>query len=198
METAEKEVVTTRIGRSPVGDPRHRQATHRPRVGVSACLLGDEVRHDGGHKRNAFLIDRLGPLVDWVRVCPEVEVGMGTPRETLRLVQDGGRIRMVTTKTATDHTDAMQAWAQARVEALAAERLSGYVLKKDSPSCGMARVRVYDRGGAAVGEDRGLFADALLRRFPDLPVEDEGRLASQSVRDDFIRRVFEYWRRNNG
>ena len=172
--------------------------TPRPRVGVSACLLGDEVRYDGGHKRNAFLVERLGSLVDWVRVCPEVEVGMGTPRETVRLVRLGDRIRMVTTDTAIDHTDVMHAWANARVDALARENLAGYVLKKDSPSCGMDRVRVYDVNGAVVGDDRGMFADVLIRRFPDLPVEDEGRLASPSVQERFIARVFDYWRRHHG
>lgn len=155
------------------------------------------MRFDGGHKRDAFLTDVLGPQVEWVRVCPEVEVGMGTPRETLRLVRDGDRVRMVTTRTGIDHTDAMQAWARASVEALAAEDLSGYVLKKDSPSCGMERVNVYDSSGMPAGEGRGLFADALMRRFPDLPIEDEGRLSDPRLREDFIHRVFTYWRRHH-
>ena len=156
------------------------------------------MRYDGGHKRNAFLTDVLGARVEWVRVCPEVEIGMGTPRETLRLVGDGERLRMVTTRTGVDYTDAMETWAAQRVEALAASDLSGYVLKKDSPSCGIDRVSVHDANGVAVGEGRGLFAAALIRRFPGLPVEDEDRLAQPSVRDEFVRRVFDYWRRNHG
>jgi uncharacterized protein YbbK (DUF523 family) len=168
-----------------------------PRVGISACLLGDEVRFDGGHKRDAFLADVLGPRVEWVRVCPEVEVGMGTPRETLRLVRDGSRLKMMTTRTGVDHTGAMESWAKQRVDALAAVGLCGYILKKDSPSCGMEHVKVFDANGAPAGEGRGLFADALMRRFPDLPVEDEGRLADPRIREQFIGRVFDYWRRHH-
>jgi uncharacterized protein YbbK (DUF523 family) len=169
----------------------------RPRLGISACLLGDEVRYDGGHKRNAFLVDVLGREVDWVRVCPEVEIGMGTPRETLRLLRKDGRLRMVTTHTAIDHTDAMEAWARARTEALASERLSGYVLKKDSPSCGPEGVLVFDPSGGPERTGRGLFADALMRRFPGMPVEDESRLADPRVREDFLARVREYSRRHS-
>jgi len=108
-------------------------ADRRPpiRIGISACLLGDEVRFDGGHKRDRFLTDTLGPFVEWVKVCPEVEMGLGTPRETLRLVAGHGGLRLVTTRTQIDHTEGMNAWAAGRVEELADEQLSGYVLKKD-------------------------------------------------------------------
>jgi uncharacterized protein YbgA (DUF1722 family)/uncharacterized protein YbbK (DUF523 family) len=165
------------------------------RVGISSCLLGQEVRFDGGHKRDRFLTDVLGPHVEWVPVCPEVEVGMGTPRETLRLVRHGGGTRMITTRTGVDHTEGMNGWARRRVEALAKERLSGYVLKKDSPSCGMERVKVYRAdGGMPSREGRGLFAEALLARFPDLPVEEEGRLEDARLRENFIERVFAYHR----
>src|SRR4051812_28761571 len=98
------------------------------RVGISACLLGDEVRYDGGHKRDAFLTTVMGPLVEWIKVCPEVESGMGTPREAMRLVDDGGRIRMLTLRTGVDHTATMTAYARRRVDELGAENLSGYVL----------------------------------------------------------------------
>jgi uncharacterized protein YbgA (DUF1722 family)/uncharacterized protein YbbK (DUF523 family) len=170
-------------------------ADRRPpiRIGISACLLGDEVRFDGGHKRDRFLTDTLGPFVEWVKVCPEVEMGLGTPRETLRLVADSGTLRLITTRTQIDHTDRMNAWSAERVEELADEQLSGYVLKKDSPSCGMARVKVYglpmpERSG------RGLFATALMERFPHLPVEEEGRLSDPRLRENFIERVFAYRR----
>ena len=119
---------------------------NRIRIGISACLLGDEVRFDGGHKRDAFLTDVLGPHVEWVKVCPEVEVGMGTPRETLRLIRTGDELRMQTTRSGIDYTDRMNRWSKKRVEELAREDLSGYVLKKDSPSCGMERVKVYGGG----------------------------------------------------
>jgi uncharacterized protein YbbK (DUF523 family) len=156
--------------------------------------LGDEVRYDGGHKRNAFLVDILGPRVEWVRVCPEVEVGMGTPRETLQLVRHGTRVRMMTTRTRVDYTEEMEAWARRRVDALARERLSGYVLKKDSPSCGPEGVALYAPDGRPEGKGRGLFAQALISRLPQLPVEHEGRLQDPHVREEFIDLVFSYWR----
>jgi len=167
----------------------------RPRLGISACLLGDQVRFDGGHKRDPFLVEILSPHVCWVRVCPEVEVGMGTPRETLRLERrDGRAIRMVTTRTGIDHTGAMSAWARKRLTELEREQLSGYVLKKDSPSCGMERVKVFDASGMPERTGRGIFAEALLQRFPNLPVEEEGRLSDPRLRENFIERVFAYQR----
>jgi uncharacterized protein YbgA (DUF1722 family)/uncharacterized protein YbbK (DUF523 family) len=163
------------------------------RLGISSCLLGDEVRFDGGHKRDRFLTDVLGPLVEWVRVCPEVEVGMGVPRETLRLVRAGSDVRMITTRTNVDHTDAMRRWAVRRVRALERERLSGYVLKKDSPSCGIERVKVYDEAGAMPRRTGvGLFAAELTRAWPSLPIEEEGRLADPVLRENFIERIFAY------
>ena len=163
------------------------------RIGISACLLGQEVRFDGGHKRDQFLTTILGPHVEFVPVCPEVEMGLGTPRETLRLVRDGGSLRMVTTRTNIDHTEGMTRWAARRLEALASEDLSGYVLKKDSPSCGMERVKTFG-GGAPARDGRGLFAAALMTRFPLLPVEEEGRLLDDRLRENFIERVFAYRR----
>ena len=169
--------------------------THKPRIGVSACLLGDEVRFDGGHKRDSFLTEILSPHVEFVRVCPEVEVGMGTPRETLRLVRAaGGDIRMVTTRTAIDHTDAMKRWARRRLHQLEAENLSGYILKKDSPSCGMERVKVVGGTGTPQRNGRGIFAEALMTAFPNLPIEEEGRLNDPLRRENFIERVFTYQR----
>jgi uncharacterized protein YbgA (DUF1722 family)/uncharacterized protein YbbK (DUF523 family) len=164
------------------------------RIGISACLLGDEVRFDGGHKRDAFLTDVLGPHVQWVKVCPEVEVGMGTPRETLRLIRSGDELRMQTTRTGVDYTERMNRWSKKRLEELAREDLSGYVLKKDSPSCGMERVKVYGGGAMPARTGRGLFAKALLERFPLLPVEEEGRLTDPHLRENFIERVFAYRR----
>jgi len=165
------------------------------RIGISSCLLGQEVRFDGGHKRDSFLTDTLGPQVEWVPVCPEVEIGLGIPREPVRLVRAADdAIRMVTTSTGVDHTETMARWAIARLEELAREDLCGYVLKKDSPSCGMEYVKTYSSGGTAERNGRGLFAAALMRRFPSLPVEEEGRLADPRIREDFIERVFAYAR----
>jgi uncharacterized protein YbbK (DUF523 family) len=129
------------------------------KVGISACLLGDEVRYDGGHKRDTFLADTLGRFVEWVPVCPEVECGLGTPREAMRLVRVGNDVRMITVKTETDLTARMETFARRRLPKLVLEGLSGYVFKKDSPSCGLERVKVYD-GGAPTRSGRGLFAAA--------------------------------------
>ena len=163
----------------------------RLRIGISSCLLGDEVRFDGGHKRDRFLTDVLGPFVEWVPVCPEVEVGMGVPRETLRLVRIGSDTRMVTTRTGTDHTDSMRAYAERRTKALAALDLRGYVLKKDSPSCGMERVKVFSNGAPA-RNGVGTYAEVLKARFPSLPVEEEGRLTDPVLRENFIERIFAF------
>lgn len=171
------------------------------RIGVSACLLGREVRYDGQHKRDAFLVDELGPFVTFVPACPEVEVGMGIPRETLRLVRVGPRgadaaaTRLVS-RSGEDWTARMTAFARARVKALAREDLAGYVLKKDSPSCGLLRVKRYDEAapGDAERDGQGLFAAELRRAFPHLPIEEEGRLHDARLRESFIERVFAYHR----
>ena len=163
----------------------------RIRIGVSSCLLGEEVRYNGGHKRDPFLTDLLGRYVEWVPVCPEVEIGLGTPRPAMRLVRIGEDVRMVTPETGADHTDAMRTYSARRVEELAGEGLGGYILKKDSPSCGMERVKLYPAaGGAPNKEAKGLFAESLMRRFPDLPVEEEGRLHDPPLRENFVTRIF--------
>jgi len=161
------------------------------RIGVSSCLLGENVRWDGGHKHDRFLTSVLGPFVEFVPVCPEVELGLGTPRETLRLERRDGALRLVTPKTGSDRTEAMRRWADRRARELERLDLCGYVLKKDSPSCGMERVKVYGaRGGAPSRDGRGLFAAALMERLPELPVEEEGRLQDPRLRENFIERVF--------
>jgi uncharacterized protein YbgA (DUF1722 family)/uncharacterized protein YbbK (DUF523 family) len=161
------------------------------RLGVSACLLGDEVRYDGGHKRDAFLVDTLGPFVEWVPVCPEVEIGLGVPRPPIRLVgDDAASPRLVVENTGEDLTAPMQRWATGRVAELSALGLHGYVLKRASPSCGLFRVRVYGEDGAPGRVGRGLFAAALVEALPMLPVEEEGRLTDAGIRESFIERVF--------
>ncbi|MGH9143287.1 MAG: YbgA family protein [Vicinamibacterales bacterium] len=171
-----------------------KKTSGRIRIGVSACLLGDEVRYDGGHKRDAFLTQTLGPLVEWVKVCPEVESGMPTPRESIRLVDEDGVIRLRTVGTGVDHTASMTAYATARVVALDAADLCGYVLKNNSPSCGMTRVKVYGGNGPPSKSGVGVFAAALMERFPHLPVEEEGRLTDARLRENFIERVFAFRR----
>jgi uncharacterized protein YbbK (DUF523 family) len=165
---------------------------NKVRIGISSCLVGEEVRFDGGHKRDAPLIEAFEPHVEWVRVCPEVESGMGVPREPVRLVRDGGDVRMIAVHTRIDHTESMRAFAARRLQALAAMDLRGYVLKADSPSCGPDAVKVYDADGTYERSGAGLFAAALKDAFPGLPIEDETRLADPRRRDDFLRRVFSY------
>jgi uncharacterized protein YbgA (DUF1722 family)/uncharacterized protein YbbK (DUF523 family) len=164
------------------------------RIGISACLLGQPVRFDGGHKRDAFLTGTFGRFVEWVPVCPEVECGLGTPRETMRLVKNGDAVRLLTVKTGVDLTSKMERFSRSRVTSLASEDLSGFVLKKDSPSCGLERVKVYDPHGTSERKGRGLFAAALVEAFPHLPVEEEGRLTDPRLRENFVERVFAYWR----
>jgi uncharacterized protein YbgA (DUF1722 family)/uncharacterized protein YbbK (DUF523 family) len=164
------------------------------RIGVSSCLLGAEVRYDGGHKKDEFLLSGLGRHVSWVPVCPELEFGLGVPRESLRLVGTPESPSLIGARSGTDHGDAMRAWSERRVQALAKLELDGYVLKKDSPSCGVFRVKIYDSNGVPSRKGQGLFARALLERLPLLPVEEEGRLHDPRLRESFVERVFAHHR----
>lgn len=164
------------------------------RIGISSCLLGRPVRWDGGHKRDAFLADQLAPFVEWVPVCPEMEIGMGVPRETIRLTASDGELRLVAERSGTDWTARMRAWSKRRVSQLEDLELCGYVLKKDSPTCGMERVRVWNAPGMAEKRGRGLFAEGLLAGCRSLPVEEEGRLGDPRLRENWIERVFAYRR----
>lgn len=161
------------------------------RIGVSACLLGREVRFDGGHKRDAFVAERLGRFAEVIPVCPEIEIGLGTPRESLRLVREEDGVHLVAPRSGADRTDAMRAFSEARTRHLAGLSLSGFVVKKGSPSCGLERVRVYGEGSPIPARDgTGLFAEALKRRLPGVPIEEEGRLKDPVLRDAFLVRVF--------
>jgi uncharacterized protein YbgA (DUF1722 family)/uncharacterized protein YbbK (DUF523 family) len=163
------------------------------RIGISSCLLGEAVRFDGGHKRDSFLTGTFGKFVEWVPACPEVECGFGTPREPMRLVRLSGGVRLMTVRTGRDMTAQLDDYATRRVAELASEDLCGYVLKKDSPSCGLERVKVYE-GSVPARDGRGVFAAALRERFPELPIEEEGRLSDARLRENFVERVFGYRR----
>ena len=165
------------------------------RIGISACLLGEAVRFDGQHKRDAFIIGTLGTCFDFVPVCPEVAVGLGIPRQSMRLVAvDGGAPRAVGNRDATlDATEALQDYGRRMVGTC--EGLSGYLFKSASPSCGMARVKVYSpRGGAPAKRGVGIFAAEVMAAWPNLPVEEEGRLGDPVLRENFIARVYAYHR----
>jgi len=179
-----------------VADSSAEVASAPIRVGVSSCLLGDAVRWDGGHKHDRFVTGQLGRFVEFVRVCPEVESGLSIPRPTLRLTGSVDSPQLVFGGSGDDYTDAMLEYAERRVAALAKLDLCGYVLKSDSPSCGMERVKVYGKGGMSVRKGRGLFARVLMERLPLLPVEEDGRLNDAKLRETFVERVFAYrrWR----
>jgi uncharacterized protein YbgA (DUF1722 family)/uncharacterized protein YbbK (DUF523 family) len=164
------------------------------RLGISRCLLGDEVRFDGGHKHDHFLTDVLGRYVEWVPVCPEVEAGLGIPREAMRLVGNPHRPRLMTITSKHDHTQAMESMLDERLDSLRTLDLSGFVFKRGSPSCGVERVRVYTARGMPSHNGIGIFARAFMRTFPLVPVEEEGRLCDPSLRENFIERVFCYRR----
>ncbi|HEV8586207.1 MAG TPA: DUF523 domain-containing protein [Methylomirabilota bacterium] len=163
------------------------------RLGVSACLLGEAVRWDGGHKRDAIVVELLGPRVTWVPVCPEVELGLGVPRPPIQLAGDARAPRLVVAETGADLTARMRRFAEARLDELARLGLDGYVLKARSPSCGPAGVPVHGTAGAT---GAGLFAAALAARFPDLPAEDEDGLADPAVRARFLERAVARARRH--
>ncbi len=164
------------------------------RVGVSACLLGKPVRYDGGHKRDRYITDVLAVYFDFIPVCPEVECGLPVPRETMHLVGDTEKPRLITSGAGLDHTEKMRRFCSYKVSRLADEDLCAFIFKKDSPSSGLYRVKVYGDSGPAQQKGRGLFAAAFVNRFPLLPVEEEGRLHDASLRENFIERVFCYQR----
>ena len=165
------------------------------RLGISACLLGQQVRYDGGHKRDTFLTGTLAEYVEYIPVCPEVEIGLPIPREALRLVGEADHPRLITQKTGIDYTDRMQNWAAGRLQALEKEGLCGFIFKSRSPSSGMERVKVYGKaGGMPTKTGVGVFARAFMEHFPLLPVEEEGRLHDPRLRENFIECIFAFQR----
>jgi uncharacterized protein YbgA (DUF1722 family)/uncharacterized protein YbbK (DUF523 family) len=168
------------------------------KIGVSSCLLGNNVRYNGGHARSLFVTDTLGPYVQFIPVCPEVECGLPTPRPTMHLRGDPQNPRLIVTKTKQDHTRRMVTWAKKRLDQLATEDLCGFIFKKDSPSSGMARVKVFNQKGQPVKKGSGIFAGMFMKRFPLIPVEEDGRLNDVVLRENFIEQIFTFkrWRQN--
>jgi uncharacterized protein YbgA (DUF1722 family)/uncharacterized protein YbbK (DUF523 family) len=160
------------------------------RILISSCLLGEKVRYDGGHKREGYLVETLGRFVEWVPVCPEVDCGLPTPREAMRLVGDPAAPRLVTSKGGVDHTERMVEFARRKLKDLGPLNLCGYICKKDSPSSGMERVKVYGDSGIPSKVGAGVFTKAFMDHFPLIPVEEEGRLNDPVLREMFIGRVF--------
>ena len=160
------------------------------RLGISACLLGEKVRFDGGHKWDRFITETLGKFVEFVPVCPEVECGLGIPREAMHLVVAPEGPRLVTVRTQVDYTELMLAWARKRVVELEQKDLCGFIFKSDSPSSGMERVKIYSGKGGPAKTGVGMFAREFMQHFPLLPVEEEGRLHDPGLRENFLERLF--------
>ena len=164
--------------------------TQKINLGISACLLGQSVRYNGGHQLDHFLKDTLGKFVDYVPVCPEVECGFGVPREAFRLIGKPDRPRLITINAKQDFTDLMETWARKRVEEIEREGLCGFIFKGGSPSSGMERVKVYDDKGVPAKIGVGIFARIFMEHFPLIPVEEDGRLHDPILRENFIERIF--------
>ncbi len=165
------------------------------RLGISSCLLGHEVRYDGGDKRNQCILETLGPLVEWVPVCPEAEIGLGIPRPPIQLEGSVSDLRLIMPSTGDDLTETMKTYARNRVRELQEIGIDGFVFKSKSPSCGMERVKVFDQEGASAPSGVGAFARILMEMWPDLPVEDEGRLLDPALRDHFVEQISHNHRR---
>lgn len=166
-------------------------------VGISTCLLGKEVRHDGGHKHSRFCTQVLSRHFDFRSICPELEAGLGVPRPAIHLREYQNGLKLIETKGTADHTDAMQGFIDQVIPTLA--DLRGYILMAKSPSCGMERIKIHNEEGKVTRRDgRGMFAEALIRHYPLMPVEEEGRLNDDMLRENFIERVFAYddWMQN--
>lgn len=160
-------------------------------IGISSCLLGEQVRFDGGHKHDPYLTETLGPYFEYVPVCPEVGCGLSVPRESMRLVGTPEEHRLIGNKSNTDYTERMQAYCARAVEELRPRNLMGFIFKAKSPSSGLFRVKLYTPDGNPLSQHTsGLFARAFTRAFPSLPCEEDGRLHDPALRENFIERVF--------
>jgi uncharacterized protein YbgA (DUF1722 family)/uncharacterized protein YbbK (DUF523 family) len=164
------------------------------KIGISSCLLGNNVRYDGGHKWDRYITDTLGGYFEWVPVCPEVEYGLPVPRESLRLIGDPANPRLVTVRTGVDHTDGMLKWAATKLKDLENDDLCGFIFKSRSPSSGISGIKVYTPSGMPSHRGTGIFGGAFTRHFPLIPVIDDGRLHDPQLRENFIERVFVYKR----
>ncbi len=161
-------------------------------IGISSCLIGEKVRFDGGHKQNRYILDTLGQYFSFRPFCPEMAIGLGVPRDTIRLLDTGKGIEAVGVRNP-EHNVTRQLVDIAEQQRDWHDRLFGYIVKKDSPSCGMERVKVWSKDQAQ-RRGTGLYTEVLMRNFPTLPVEEEGRLGDPLLRENFIQRVFIYKR----
>jgi uncharacterized protein YbbK (DUF523 family) len=162
------------------------------KIGISACLLGENVRYDGGHKLDSFLKDSLGKYVEYVPVCPEVECGLGVPRKSMRLEGEPNSPRLIITETGQNVTKRMVNWTQKRMIQLEKEDIRGFIFKSDSPSCGIKKIKIYNEKSMPVKAGAGIFAQIFIKHFPSLPVQDEESLHDSGLRENFIERIFAF------
>jgi len=160
------------------------------KLGISACLLGEEVRYNGEHKLDRYLRDTLGKLVEYVPVCPEVGCGMAIPREPLQLEGDIKHPRLMTIDTHKDYTKQMHSWGEIRLAELEKENLCGYIFKSGSPSCGIVEIEVFNEHCVMAGKGIGIWARMIMDHFPLLPVEEDSFLHDSGLRNNFMERVF--------
>lgn len=186
--------------RPPGPETELQHMNEKIKIGISACLLGHPVRWDGENKEDRFITRTLGNYLEFVPVCPEMECGMGSPRDSLQLQGDVENHRLMTRKTGIDYTELMEKWAEQKVTELAGENLCGYIFKSKSPSCGMERIPIYPEKGRAEKKGVGIFARRFMEAFPRLPVEDDGRLHAPKLRENFIESLFalKRWRDISG
>ena len=154
-----------------------------PKIAVSACLLGEQVRYNGGHC-NHRLLQSVSKNIETIPICPEVGIGMGTPRPTIRLVHEDEKIHLIEPKSGTDYTEDMMNWSELQSDFLLKQRISGIILKKDSPSCGLERVKVYHNGNPRK-EGQGVFAMVFTSLNPQIPAIEEGRLNDAVQMENF-------------
>jgi uncharacterized protein YbgA (DUF1722 family)/uncharacterized protein YbbK (DUF523 family) len=164
------------------------------KIGISSCLLGNNVRYDGGHKWDRYVTETLGEYFEWVPVCPEVEYGLPIPREAMHLVGEPASPRLVTVRTGIDHTSGMLKWSDKKLKDIENEELCGFIFKSRSPSSGISGVKVYTPSGMPSRRGTGIFGGAFMRHFPIIPVIDDGRLHDPQLRENFIERIFVYRR----
>jgi len=164
------------------------------KIGISSCLLGNNVRYDGGHQHDRYITDTLGRFFTWVPVCPEAECGLGIPREAMRLIGEPESPRLFTIHSGIDHTDRMLQWVMKKCKELENKGLCGFIFKNKSPSSGIGGVKIYSPSGMPDRKGVGIFGGAFMKHFPLIPVIDDGRLHDPILRENFIERVFVYKR----
>ena len=161
------------------------------KLGVSACLLGEKVRYDGGHKRDMFITETLGRQFELLRICPEVECGLPVPREAMQLVGDARSARLITIETRVDHTEQLLRWLEEGLRKIEEQHICGFIFKARSPSCAVCDAELIAATGTLTGRVPGFFARAVMRRFPLLPLIDEENLVVPAFRDGFLERIRE-------